>query len=274
MNGHLLQIVALGINGNALRSGFAINGFWPNGGAFIFDHETSFYVAERRGHKEKWVRTSADPISWLTLNAAKYRIHSRSRLDPNVSDHRTSGFTNGGPRWMIEAVHEQTSSLWEGVMEVSHPNAVDKKIWTTRYYRIELDQPVLPTGTMDLKGERDRLHRALDDILSFSQRQKLGFSERFAKALSELNSTVPSVFSWSKGILPAGFEMSLAARQIFACAQHGYVFGGMGSWDDVYWSESEIEAGIEAEYGQVSAQLFTCLNDAVAAATNSTFAEG
>lgn len=274
MNGHLHQIVALAINGNALRSGVAIEGFWPDSGAFIFEHETSFYTAEIRSLKDEWIRTSADPIIWFTLNAAGYRINFVSRGDPNVSDHMTSGFANGGPRWLIEAVRGQMSSLWEGATEVSHPNAADEKIWTTRYYQIGHNQPVVPTGTIDLQAYRNRLQSALENILSFSERQKSQFSETFVKALRELNGAAPSPFGWSKDVLPAGFQITLAARQLLASAQHGYVFGGMGSWNDQYWSDSEIVAGVETEYNEVSVQLFTCLNEAVMAATNSTYAEG
>ncbi len=42
MNGHLQQVLALVINGNALAQGISIEGFWPDSEVFLFEHETSF----------------------------------------------------------------------------------------------------------------------------------------------------------------------------------------------------------------------------------------
>lgn len=270
MIGHLQQIVAVVINGNAFRQGVSIDGFWPGSSAFTFEHETSFHCPKPRGLKREWAKVSPDPISWFKANAAGYRIHCKPRGDPNISDRMASGFANGGTRWLIEAVRDQRSSFWEGSMEVSHPDAEDRKIWTTRYYCVESDRPFLPEAIIELSTAQDRLRSALEKIHAFARRRESGFAQSFGKALEEIDSRTPSPFGWQHDLLPRGLELALAARQLLAASQAGYVFGAMGSWNDQSWADAEIEM----QYEEVSEALFDSLQVALVAATNSTFSGG
>ena len=54
---------------------------------------------------------------------------------------------------------------------------------------------------------------------------------------------------------------SLEARQLLATASHAWVFGGMGSWNDVALTDDE-------RYKPVTAELFEAVLEAVVAATN------
>jgi hypothetical protein len=58
--------------------------------------------------------------------------------------------------------------------------------------------------------------------------------------------------------------MSLVAKQLLGAAQHGWVFGAMGSWNDIGFQGQDGE-----EYLQVSDQLYDLLNRAICAAVNS-----
>jgi hypothetical protein len=154
-------------------------------------------------------------------------------------------------------------------MDVSHPNAIDRRIWTTRYYCVERDLPGHPVVETDLDVMRGQLFAALEAIHAFAARHGSHFASSFAEAMAELKSPTPSPFGWKNDLLPAGFGIPLAARQLLASAQQASVFGAMGSWNDQYWPD----AVVEAEYNEVSERLFACLNDAVVAATNSTYAD-
>jgi hypothetical protein len=49
-------------------------------------------------------------------------------------------------------------------------------------------------------------------------------------------------------------------------AQSAWVFGGMGSWNDMSFDGEE-----QREYEEVSEQLFTAVNNAICVATNESF---
>jgi hypothetical protein len=65
-------------------------------------------------------------------------------------------------------------------------------------------------------------------------------------------------------LLPsAGYEV--IARRALAMATRSWVFGGMGSWNDVGF----YDADTQAEYRRVSEHLFQAVVDTIRDATNS-----
>ena len=54
----------------------------------------------------------------------------------------------------------------------------------------------------------------------------------------------------------------LAAKQLLFAAGNAWVFGGMGSWNDLGFDDCETNA----LYDRLSAQLYTCINTAVVVA--------
>ena len=59
--------------------------------------------------------------------------------------------------------------------------------------------------------------------------------------------------------------MPLEARQLLGAVLAGWVFGGMGSWNDLGFDGEDQE-----EYTELSDELFTLLNQAIAVAIDST----
>lgn len=57
--------------------------------------------------------------------------------------------------------------------------------------------------------------------------------------------------------------MPLEAKQLLAAAQAAWVFGGMGSWNDLGFDGND-----QQEYNELSDKLFSLLNQAVSNATN------
>ncbi len=214
------------------------------------------------------MKTSSNPIDWYAGNNARYRVHKAARNDLNISDRMASGFANSGTRWLIETVTDSESALWDGVMAVTHPDAATRKIWSTSYYRIQKSNQPTNTATADLNTIKDDLRHALNRIARFAERRSSGFLESFSKALEELESSTPSPFGWKGKIIPTALEMRLEAKQLLSAGQAAYVFGGMGSWNDQYWPDPEINA----EYDAVSGELFAAVEDGLTAAANSTCA--
>lgn len=82
----------------------------------------------------------------------------------------------------------------------------------------------------------------------------------FDGALQALDSAEPPP---SDSLPDTGF--GLEARQLMASATRAYVFGGMGSWNDLGWED----AARNAEYNRVSGALYAAVKSAIGAASNS-----
>lgn len=74
----------------------------------------------------------------------------------------------------------------------------------------------------------------------------------------------PLALVYHKDLVPEGL-LSLSARQILAACQAAWVFGGMGSWNDLAFDGQE-----QSRYRGLSNELFALLNMAICASVNST----
>ena len=80
----------------------------------------------------------------------------------------------------------------------------------------------------------------------------------FERALAD-DAEVP----YYRDLLPAGYTSE--ARLLAAMAVKAWVFGGMGSWNDVYFGDQEAAA----EYAAISRNLYSTLLRALVASVNS-----
>jgi hypothetical protein len=104
---------------------------------------------------------------------------------------------------------------------------------------------------------------ALEDVEAFARGQRLDeWADWFADArrLGEAEDPQPP---YHPDMLPAlGFAKP--ARQLLAMATRAWVFGGMGSWNDLAFATREQEG----EYNGVSAKLYSAVRGAFLAAVN------
>ncbi|MEQ1498925.1 MAG: hypothetical protein ABL914_09720 [Novosphingobium sp.] len=268
MNGQIFQILVIALNGNALCEGHSIERFGPDSSAFMFEHETTFHELDRTQPEEQWTKIFTSPKSWLDSGRQEccgYRVHFVSRDVEGIPDRSSSAFAGGGSRWLLEQVHDGSSSLWESSLELTHPDAPNRRIWSTRYHCIE------PTWTgnwpaHEIQMIRAEFRLALEQIRAFAASIDSGFSSNFESAIDQLDAKKPAQFVWNQNALPDGLGISLEARQLLAAAQKAWVFGGMGSWNDLYLPDQDIQAN----YDRVSSSLFTALQNALVCAVNST----
>jgi hypothetical protein len=117
---------------------------------------------------------------------------------------------------------------------------------------------------LDLEGTIFQLARSLREIQSFATDRDLEhFAAVFADALAILESEGKSFPVYHEDLAPEGF-LSREAEIILHACQKAWVFGGMGSWNDV-WSEGEARDFYEA----VSEDLYQNLCAAICVAANS-----
>jgi len=262
----IAQAAALTIFGNDILQGHSRDNFWPDATVFIFCKYARFVdlSGDKRSPKESPYADA--PEQWIARlekdGIAGLRLHYTARNDPGISDRNAVAFVGGGPRWLIEAMQPQASDLWEGTWQVVDKDAPDRKIWGVTYYRMAQNVPRLPLQLRPLVELRADLGATLEKIEMFARRQKLDFfAAAFRKGTSLLSSHDPfeGVYHPDMGpILP------LEARRLLGVAQAAWVFGGMGSWNDIGFDGKD-----QSEYEQLSGQLFSLLNEAICTAANS-----
>ena len=99
---------------------------------------------------------------------------------------------------------------------------------------------------------------------TFSKKYGFDWKKWFSEALDLLNS--PSAgLPYYADLLPASYE-NVKGRQLLAGALKGWVFGGLGSWNDMYFRDSTQER----EYQQVSKNLYRAVIQSVETVANST----
>jgi hypothetical protein len=109
------------------------------------------------------------------------------------------------------------------------------------------------------------LEQSLSTIADFAGAHQLSeWADVFKKAKAILNSTDPAGDYYHHDLLVEK-HYPLIARQLLFAAGAAWVFGGMGSWNDLGFNTEEDNK----KYDDVSAGLYAAINQSVLAAANS-----
>lgn len=265
----VLRALALTGVGNAALGGRDVSGFWPDASIFQFTKACDFVIPHDDGAESV---ASPNPLAWfdaLKPWCAGLRLHVALRpLQPGqmpLPEHITVGFVGGGPRWLIEAVGAGRSQVWEGFDRLLDRRAPDRKIWASRYLlRGETKPQALSAQPLALAREE------LDDVLAPIEAlaRDLG-AEVFAECFARARAVLGGEGQASRDDFLNYAEFNAEACALLAAVQHAWVFGGMGSWNDI----GSSDAALKARYDNLSATLFAALEGAVVAIANSSFHE-
>ena len=269
MNGPTSQIAALTIAGNHYLGGGSIDDFWPASPVFKFCKYVRFIALGGDDSKRIETPYTDDMPSWLERQkgegvVALRLVHSPVNA-PLINDRYSSAFVGGGGRRVIEALHPQTMDGWEAGWRAGARDP-DRNIWEVSYGRIghgieRRDPP--PDG---LEGVTAALARSLAEIAAFARTDPdcERFASLFDDGLRALESDAPlaksQIFKAIAPMLP-----NVQAQRLLAASEQAWVFGGMGSWNDVGGGE---------DYERVSNIAYATIMRAIAAAANSTSATG
>jgi hypothetical protein len=100
-------------------------------------------------------------------------------------------------------------------------------------------------------------------IKDFAVKHELdGFANCFATAIDSLQSGPPLPKVFHADIAPGGL-LPLESRRLLFASQSAWVFGGMGSWNDLGFDGEEGRI-----YDNLSDRLYNIVNRAICAATN------
>jgi len=274
MTGTIAQLVALTCYGNAYLAGQTTPQFYFTNSTFQFCERVTFVtLGKTLFGKPKETEVAHDPDAWLAYlkgrGANGFRLSLTPQNKPGISDRTSSGFVGGGGDWTIEVILPKGEcELWMARWDVGDQKAPDKRIWRVTYGRVSTGTTVVSPAP-DLTNAMRELGKSLKEVRSFAVQHKLeGFTKWFDDALDTIESKGERRHGYHQDLAPKGLLSAEAGTLLDAC-QKAWVFGGMGSWNDMRFDGEE-----QKTYDLVSEHLFHAVNNAIAQAATSTMKDG
>jgi hypothetical protein len=268
MVGPTAQIAALTCYFNARHRGLVASPFFPNNSTCQFCEWIHFLRPQRASISEhvQWDVVSRTPEEWIDSTASDGFSHAllvhKSVDDPRFSDRMSAGFVGGGGRWLLCVRQGAGSDCWQARWQTGHKDAADRRIWRVEYGLIA-QKAAEPPGDASITEITAQMAESLAEIEAFARRNSLdGFAGCFSKAQNCLTADDPFSFVHHRDLAPEG-TLPMAAARLLAACQAAWVFGGMGSWNDL-----GFEGGDQNLYERLSDQLYGFLNKAICAAVN------
>ena len=268
MLGVTAQLVALACHFNGQSQGLEPPGFFPSNSTCQFCEFVHFLRPRRSwfGRDHKWSTTASTPDEWIQHEARSGRKAVLSCQPTNGlrADRLSAGFVGGGGRWQLNSATERQMEAWEPSWEVGNREAADQRVWRVQYRLIREEAPFVPRSTRSLQEMHNTLNLALSDALPFCEQHSIEtFGTCFQTAIQCLSANDPFHLVYHRDLAPPEL-LSLPAQQVLAACQAAWVFGGMGSWNDMAFAEGEQD-----RYERLSDALFALLTEAIQVGTNS-----
>lgn len=268
MQGPIAQIISLALYGNYyLQGNKPIPAFFPSNSSCQFCEYIHFVDLSIRNGKILETLYTNTPEEWFAkLKEDEVLALKLYYISNNIDANKIfAGFTTGTREyWEINALKKSGKDSWAARWVTGNENRVDNKIWRVTYGRSEYSQEIICQPNQELSKIKEEFSYTLQEIITFARSQDLNyFADCFEKALTELYSDNPFQQVYHKDMVPDGL-LGLTARQLLAASQAAWVFGGMGSWNDLgFDGENQVK------YEQLSNLLYELLNKSCVAAVNS-----
>jgi hypothetical protein len=272
MTGSLAQLISLASYGNEfLQSGYILPDYFPDSTVFQFCNTIKFCDRKKFFLLEKpqVVIIAENPNKWYEYlkrtGCEKIRLYYQStKGEQGTDDFKSAGFVGGGGLWLIETIHAKYSDFWTNQWEVTKKEDANRRIWSVTYAIAHKKQATTDVQ-IDLQQTHSLLDSTLKEIANFAfERNFSGWGDTFDKARHVLKSETPTTTFYKEGFLLER-NYSLIARQILYAAMSAWVFGGMGSWNDLYF-ENKNENRL---YDSLSEKLYSTINQGVLSVVNS-----
>jgi hypothetical protein len=263
MNGELAQIIALVGYGNLFLSGGDVD-LSSNS---TFQYVSAVKFARYKTNQDKQgIEVASNVSDWFSFLRSKQVTHlwniafGWQRQD--IPEHSADTFSGGVPR-AIQADLPKGFELWYPQWKTGGNDK--NKPWLVEYRSLMFpNSHALPIQKMSVV--KNQLRQAVSQAEKFSKRPDVNASnwaDWFNKSLELLDSSSPTTPFHPDMIPTSGF--TLEARQVLASAAQSYVFGGMGSWNDMGFEKPELNK----EYGRVTKELYEAVKFAITMASNS-----
>jgi hypothetical protein len=267
MNGPIAQMVALACHANAAVRGRRVQGFLQANSTCRYCDEVSFFEFRKSsGAEPNEVAVATTPDEWFEhlcrTRVVGVRLSHRAQARGPFPDRMTAGLAGGGGEWILATRTAASADFWMSRWAFSRRDAPEQGAWRVQYGLVA-SSPEAPPRTPERDQVVGAFRSALVDILDFSQTHECGsFPETFARALAALDGRGERVGYHHRDLCPAGI-LEPIHQVLLDAAQDAWVFGAMGSWNDLSF---EGDAG--RRYEAVSEALFLAVTAAICFAAN------
>ncbi len=139
----------------------------------------------------------------------------------------------------------------------------NRRVWDVVYKVTRLNERAA-TAQINLAKAKKRLESALWNALAFAERAKLQDWKNIFKDVLAYSEGHRTEIPYHPDLLPArGY--GAAVKHVIAFASKAWVFGGMGSWNDMSFSEGSLKG----QYDETTQALYEAVVHALVDATNS-----
>lgn len=263
MNGELANVIALALHGSAwlARPSAPTPDLERSNSTFQYVGRLQFEPPERRWRGPEPIRSTAAWLSWLRKSGAtRIWLAVPATTHGALPPHVASAFANGG-QWGLHTTGRR-ASVWVPTWEVGDRNAADKRIWSVRFAGSKVDSSAAPSRPA-IGATAEALKTALVEASHFARTNDLtSWADWFDDAVRRSEGDVPEI-PYHPDMAPPT-AVGAEALRLLAMAGKSWVFGGMGSWNDV-WLEDQAA---RSRFDEVSGRLYKCMLDAFVAATN------
>jgi hypothetical protein len=264
VNGELAQLVALVTYGTRfLRTRTGVDEtFERTNSTFQFVNAIAFRFDGELvgGSVVEWLRwLESIGASRLTLDTARPGGGGRSLFHwfgPREPDRMVAGFSNSGPGLVWS--HGPSSEVWRASWAFGH--ATDDRPWSVEYSarRAKVTRRDSVTLTRAERDLGDALREAHAVALAIGDEPWPDVFERARRLLRDGGDP-----PYHPDLLPPGDDQQ-ECRRLLAAAAGAYVFGAMGSWNDI----APQERGLKRRYDRASDRLFRADLAALEVGTN------
>ena len=273
MTGPIAQIVSLTCYSNAFLHGDRIPQFFPTNSTCQFCEFIRFVEFRKAllGNVQEFPAAD-NPDEWIASlhdrQAFAARLLRSLENRPGFSDRMLAGFIGGGGQWTLELLCSNgKSEFWVSHWEVGNREAQDQRIWReSMAWSAKVRRNPIP-------GARSRLSETSlgpvwkqSDILQTPYGQD-NFASCFAKTLNVLDNPDPDVGYHRDLWVPQ--QLAPEAASLLKAATSAWVFGGMGSWNDLSFT-GDARSNTKPYWRGP----FSILNEAIEVATSSSHLKG
>ena len=267
MNGELAQIVALVVQGNIyLGASAPAPELLPSHSAFQFVWDVVFVRTRRRfGLFPSSITAARGTGDWFAdlrqRKAQRLHVWTGIAASRGLPAHIAAAFA-GGNSWAVQVDLPGLCEAWVPSWKVTRDHDSEQRIWSVTYQGTRLERPLV-NAEEPVQRAAEALSRALSRARQLAS--KAGFHnwvEWFRDAEHALSDPSPEI-PYHPDLLPP--QTSPDVRRLLAGASKAWVFGGMGSWNDLYFEDPREQQ----HYEQVSQGLYVAVLGATRAAANS-----
>jgi len=267
MQGELAQLISLTSYGNEyLNTEIVPHSYFPDHSTFKFCHKVDFIIPKKnRADQIIWAE---NPLAWFEklkeAGCQQLRLYYQpATRHPLAQEHQLVGFVGGGGQWLLEAEMVDHIEYWLKNWSILNKNDPERKIWTVHYLRIEANTP-FPPRPDDAEKVKSEFKTVLIDLIHFCHAQNLSnWGAVFERGSTILSGSEP-IERQPQADLLVSKNYSLTAQQLLYAAEASWVFGGMGSWNDIGFDDADVQKA----YDRLSEKLYAMIIKGIVAAMN------